>query len=251
MEELKAKILQGNVPKHVAIIMDGNGRWAKERGKDRIYGHMHGVESVREALTAAGEIGVKHLTLYAFSSENWGRPKEEVDALMELFVTTTLKELDTLQEKKVKLNAIGDISQLPESCIKALDEAKAQTANNDRIELILALSYSSKQEIIHAVKEIAKRVESGELTSDNIQESDFTQHLYTHGIPDPDFLIRTSGEERLSNFLLWQTAYTEFYFPTTMWPDFRKKDFFEAILHYQNKERRFGKTSEQITGNSL
>lgn len=247
--EIQNQIDKANVPSHVAIIMDGNGRWAKLRGEHRVFGHISGVEAVREALTAAGEIGVRYLTLYAFSTENWNRPKEEVDALMDLLVRTISAEVESLNENQVRLETIGDIDHLPVGAKEALAKAKADTAHNERVTLILALSYSSRWEIVHAVKQIAKDVEQNKLTSNEINEEVFSSYLATKNYPDPELMIRTSGETRLSNFLLWQLAYTEFYFTGIFWPDFKKENFYEAILDYQNRERRFGKTSGQLNDN--
>jgi len=234
------------IPKHVAIIMDGNGRWAKKKGEMRIFGHTNGVGSVREALTAAVEIGVKYLTLYAFSSENWSRPKEEISALMDLLVQSIYNEVDELNSKGVKLATIGDIEFLPESCQKALGEAKQSTKNNKKITLILALSYSSRREISLAVQKMTKEVVNGDLDSSAINEELISSYLSTSDYPDPELLIRTSGENRVSNFLMWQLAYTELYFTKILWPDFKKKNFYKAIFDYQKRERRFGKTSEQL-----
>ena len=236
-----------NIPQHIAIIMDGNGRWAKQQGEDRIFGHHEGVNSVREIVEAAAEVGVKYLTLYAFSTENWNRPKEEVDALMELLVATISMETPQLHKNGVKLEAIGNLKSLPESCYKELQESINTTKNNTRLTLVLALSYSSKWEIINGVKEIAEEVASGKLKSNDITEETISSHLCTTKYPDPELMIRTSGEHRISNFLLWQLAYAEFYFTDTLWPDFRKKEFYEAIHSYQSRERRFGKTSDQIS----
>ncbi|HRE95585.1 MAG TPA: isoprenyl transferase, partial [Flavobacteriales bacterium] len=233
---LKEQIDPKRIPLHVAIIMDGNGRWAKQKGESRIMGHISGVESVRESLTAATELGVKHLTLYAFSTENWNRPKEEVDALMNLLVNTIAQEIASLSENGVRLKAIGDIDNLPESCKAALFKAIDQTSNNTTIELILALSYSSRWEIVNATRKIAEMVKKGTLDPASISEDTIHQHLTTKGIPDPELLIRTSGEKRISNFLLWQCAYTEFYFTKTLWPDFKKEHFYEAIAAYQQRE---------------
>lgn len=235
------------VPQHIAIIMDGNGRWAKQQGENRIYGHYEGVNSVRDVVEGAGQVGVKYITLYAFSTENWNRPKEEVDALMELLVSTISAETPQLNKKNVRLQAIGNLNSLPEACLQELNESIALTSNNTGLTLVLALSYSSKWEIINAVKQIASEVKKGTLDSDTITEKDIEQHLCTRNIPDPELMIRTSGEHRISNFLLWQLAYAEFYFTEKLWPDFRKDDLFTAILNYQNRERRFGKTSEQLT----
>ena len=237
---------KNNIPKHVAIIMDGNGRWAKQKGEMRIFGHTNGVESVRESLTAAAEIGVKYLTLYAFSTENWNRPKEEVAALMDLLVKAIYDEVEELNEKGVRLETIGNTSILPVSCREALNEAKERTKNNDKITLILALSYSSRWEIAKAVKTMAEESISGKLDVETINEDLISSYLSTSNFPDPELLIRTSGENRVSNFLMWQLAYTELYFTETLWPDFKKEHFFKAIKDYQDRERRFGKTSEQI-----
>ena len=243
---LKEKINPAKLPEHIAIIMDGNGRWAKQQGEQRIFGHENGVKSVRETVEAAAEIGVKYLTLYAFSTENWNRPKEEVIALMQLLVYTINAETATLNKNSIRLQAIGDLKSLPPDCYKELQEAIEKTKNNSRMTLVLALSYSSRWEIINAVKEIAQKVEDKTLSASEINEDTIAQHLCTANIPDPELMIRTSGEHRISNFLLWQLAYSELYFTDKLWPDFRKEDLFEAILDYQNRERRFGKTSEQL-----
>ena len=237
------------VPQHIAIIMDGNGRWAKQQGENRIYGHYEGVNSVREVVEAAGEVGVKYITLYAFSTENWNRPKEEVDALMELLVSTISAETPQLNKKNVRLQAIGNLNSLPPACLAELNESIDLTSKNSGLTLVLALSYSSKWELINAVKHIASDVKNGVLNVDDISEKYIEQYLCTKHIPDPELMIRTSGEHRISNFLLWQLAYAEFYFTETLWPDFRKEDLYEAILNFQNRERRFGKTSEQLTQN--
>lgn len=236
----------GKVPNHVAIIMDGNGRWAKQQGENRIYGHYEGVNSVRSVVEAAAEIGVKYLTLYAFSTENWNRPKEEIDALMELLVATISIEAPQLHKNKVRLLAIGNLESLPPACLQELNESIQLTANNTGLTLVLALSYSSKWEITQAMKHIAKEVKEGKLSLEDITEKNIESYLCTKHIPDPELMIRTSGEHRISNFLLWQLAYAEFYFTDKLWPDFRKDDFFSAIVNYQNRERRFGKTSEQL-----
>ncbi len=238
---------KNKLPKHVAIIMDGNGRWAKQKGQERIFGHQNGVKSVKDVTEAAAELGISFLTLYAFSTENWNRPKAEVDALMELLVSTIHKEVPTLNKNKIQLQAIGNLNSLPVNCLAELNDAIKQTSNNDRLTLVLALSYSSKWEIIDAVKQVAKKVKSNELDIESINDLSFSNHLCTKNIPDPELLIRTSGEKRISNFLLWQIAYSELYFTETLWPDFQKENFFDAILDFQNRERRFGKTSEQIT----
>ncbi len=249
MEQTDYKTLLGasNIPQHVAIIMDGNGRWAKQKGEHRVFGHMNGVESVRAALTAATEAGVKYLTLYAFSSENWNRPKEEVEALMDLLVRTIVSEVDELNKNGVRLNAIGNLRSLPNDCLTVLTEAIDSTKKNKRITLNLALSYSSKDEITNAIKKIVEDVSLGKLNKNDISNELIDQYLLTRDIPDPDLLIRTSGEHRISNFLLWQIAYAELYFTDVLWPDFTKNEFFKAIYSYQQRERRFGKTSEQLT----
>ena len=236
-----------NLPQHIAIIMDGNGRWAKEKGKDRLFGHQHGVISVREVVEGCAEIGVKYLTLYAFSAENWNRPENEVNGLMELLVATIRKESESLHKNGVRLHIIGDLSALPNGCVEELNEAKELTAGNDSLHLTLALSYSSKWEIIEATKNIAQKVKDGVLQVNDIDEQCFSAHLNTADFPDPELMIRTSGEHRISNFLLFQLAYAELYFTHTHWPDFRRENLFEAILNFQNRERRFGKTSEQLT----
>lgn len=243
---LKSQIDLNRLPKHVAIIMDGNGRWAKQRGKPRVFGHHNGVTSVREVTEVAAELGVEYLTLYAFSTENWNRPSAEVTALMTLLVQTIHSEVNTLNKNNIRLQAIGDLSRLPAKTHKALLDGIEKTKNNTRMTLVLALNYSAKWEILDTVKKIAIQIEEGKLTSTQIDEHIFEAGLSTSGIPDPELMIRTSGEHRLSNFLLWQLAYAEFYFTDTLWPDFRKNDFYQAILDYQNRERRFGKTSEQI-----
>tara|TARA_B100000497_G_C7625432_1_gene375851 strand:+ start:362 stop:1126 length:765 start_codon:yes stop_codon:yes gene_type:complete len=224
------------IPGHVAIIMDGNGRWAKERGESRVFGHMHGVDSVRSSVEAAMELGVRHLTLYAFSTENWSRPKEEVEALMNLLVDTLVQEIKQLGEKGVRLRTIGDVAALPENCRVQLREAENVTANNETLDLILALSYSSKWEMVEAIK---KLIDAG-VSADEVTAEVVSEHLSTEGIPDPELMIRTSGEHRISNFLLWQLAYAEFHFTSTLWPDFGKESFFTAIRDFQNRERRFG-----------
>lgn len=244
---LVEQINTDKVPQHIAIIMDGNGRWAKQQGENRIYGHYEGVNSVRSVVEAAGEVGVKFITLYAFSTENWNRPKEEVDALMELLVSTISAETPQLNKKNVRLQAIGNLGSLPPACLQELNESIELTSKNTGLTLVLALSYSSKWELIDAVKQIATQVKNGNLAIDDITEKQIEQCLCTKHIPDPELMIRTSGEHRISNFLLWQLAYAEFYFTDKLWPDFRKDDLYEAILNYQNRERRFGKTSEQLT----
>lgn len=245
---LKDKLIKEKMPKHIAIIMDGNGRWAKEKGHDRLYGHFHGVESVRNIVEGCAELGIAYLTLYAFSTENWDRPKDEVTGLMELLVDTIKKEVPTLNKNKIRLHVIGNIAQLPASAQREVDEAKRETAHNTHMNLVMALSYSSRWEIINAVKEIANEVASGKLNPADVDAGLFADHLCTSGFPDPELVIRTSGEYRISNFLLYQIAYSELYFTDTLWPDFRKENLYEAIFDFQNRERRFGKTSEQITG---
>jgi undecaprenyl diphosphate synthase len=243
----KDQIDKAKVPIHVAIIMDGNGRWAKQKGKFRIFGHSNGVTSVRETVEAATEIGVKYLTMYAFSTENWNRPKLEVNALMELLVSTINKETDTLMKNNIRLNAIGDLNSLPDKCHKELLSAIEKTKGNNQMVLNLALSYSSRWEITNAMKKIAEKVKQGEIQPDEISEEVISNHLCTAGMPDPELLIRTSGELRISNYLMWQISYAELYFTEKLWPDFRKEDLYEAICEYQKRERRFGKTSEQLT----
>jgi undecaprenyl diphosphate synthase len=243
---LKTQIIKERVPEHVAIIMDGNGRWAKNHGELRVFGHMNGVKGVRESLTAASEIGIKYLTLYAFSTENWDRPMEEVSALMDLLVQTIVKELEGLQENEVRLKAIGDLNLLPAQCRQALEDAIEETKHNTRITLILALSYSARWELTKAMKQIATDVKNGALQPEEIHQDMISRYLETKDIPDPELLIRTSGEKRISNFLLWQIAYSELYFTDILWPDFKKEHFFEAVIAYQNRERRFGKISEQV-----
>ncbi len=235
-------IIPERVPQHVAIIMDGNGRWAKQQGKERIFGHFQGVESVRESVQACLEIGVKHLTLYAFSTENWNRPQEEVNALMELLVDTILAEVPSLNERGIRIRFIGDRHLLPQKCINTIEQAEQLTIQNHQLQLILALSYSGRWEIAKAVRRIT---EAG-INSDEITEDLISSYLETSDIPDPELLIRTSGEQRISNFLLWQIAYAELFFTDQLWPDFNKEMFFDAIRNYQGRERRFGKTSEQI-----
>jgi undecaprenyl diphosphate synthase len=243
---LISQIDSQKLPKHVAIIMDGNGRWAKERGLDRVYGHQQGVTGVHEVVSAAGELGIDYLTLYAFSTENWNRPKAEVDALMELLVKTIRKEIANLDHNNVRLGVIGDIESLPLTCQKEIADAIEQTKDNKGLNLILALSYSSKWELKTAIKAMAQKVKNDELALDDISDDVIKQHLATHAIPDPELMIRTGGEYRISNFLLYQLAYAELYFTDIQWPDFRKQHFYQAIIEFQNRERRFGKTSEQI-----
>ncbi len=244
--DLKSRINLEKLPRHIAVIMDGNGRWAKKHGKPRIFGHKNGVTSVREITEAAAELGVEYLTLYAFSTENWNRPKLEVNALMGLLVETIQKEVSTLNKNNIRLQAIGDISKLPSKSLKALKGAMEDTKQNSRMTLVLALNYSAKWEIVNATKKIAKSVEAGKVVAEDIDESTITNALETTGMPDPELLIRTSGETRISNFLLWQIAYAELYFTPIFWPEFRKKDLYQAIIDFQQRERRFGKISEQL-----
>ncbi|WP_140936691.1 isoprenyl transferase [Sphingobacterium lumbrici] len=243
---MKDKLDKNNVPRHIAIIMDGNGRWAKGLGKLRVFGHQNGVSAVRETLEGAIEIGVQYLTLYAFSSENWNRPKMEVKALMELLVNSLSKELKTFQKNGIRLNTIGNITDLPLNCQEKLKETIEATKFNTSCTLTLALSYGSRKEIVDAAKAIAGQVKDGRLNVEDISEDIFQQHLYTADLPDPDLMIRTSGEYRISNYLLWQMAYTELWFTSKMWPEFTRNDLFEAIVDFQQRERRFGKTSEQL-----
>lgn len=241
MSSYKEKIDKTRLPKHIAIIMDGNGRWAKERGYDRIFGHQNGVTSVRETTEAAAEIGIEYLTLYAFSTENWNRPQSEVDALMELLIDTIEKETPTLNKNNVRLMAIGDLSRLPEGAAAKLQRCIGQTSENSGLTLVLALSYSARWEITTAMKNICREVLAGTYSIDDINDDLISKHLTTNSIPDPDLMIRTSGEERISNFLLWQIAYSELYFTKTHWPAFRKENFYEAICEFQQRERRFGR----------
>ena len=243
----KEQVDMNNLPRHVAIIMDGNGRWAKDRGKPRTYGHKHGVTSVREASEAAAELGIQYLTLYAFSTENWKRPKYEVDALMHLLLQTINKEIKTLNKNKIRLNAIGNLDSMPNPIRQRLTQAIEDTAGNDRMTLTLALSYSSRWEILEAVKNISRDVSDHRISLEDITAEYFTTSLPSFPLPDPELLIRTSGEYRVSNFLLWQIAYSELFFCGKYWPDFRKEDLYEAIVSYQHRERRFGKTSDQLT----
>jgi undecaprenyl diphosphate synthase len=242
----KDKLNLDNLPRHVAIIMDGNGRWAKQRGRGRTYGHRHGVTSVRETAESAAEIGVEYLTLYAFSTENWKRPKMEVDALMKLLLQTINKETKTLHDNNIKLNAIGDLDVLPLAIRKKLMQTIEETSMHDRMTLTLALSYSSHWEIQQVARKLAREAIEGKIIPEDIDCNMITTNLLTYPLPDPELLIRTSGEYRISNFLLWQIAYSELYFTPKLWPDFRKEDLYEAICHYQKRERRFGKTSEQL-----
>lgn len=247
INQLKDSINSDNLPRHIAIIMDGNGRWATQKGQPRVFGHKSGVKSVREATEGAAELGIEFLTLYAFSVENWGRPKMEVSALMSLLVETLRTEIDTLNKNNIRLKTIGEIELMPEVTFKALLEGIESTSQNTGLTLTLALNYSSRSELTKATKIIAEKVKSGTLFPDEIDEEVIAQHLETAGIPDPEILIRTSGEFRLSNFILWQIAYTELIFTPVLWPDFTRKDLYQAIIDYQKRERRFGKISESIS----
>jgi undecaprenyl diphosphate synthase len=242
----KDAIDMNQLPSHIAIIMDGNGRWAKEQGQDRLFGHFHGVESVREIVEGCAELGIGYLTLYAFSTENWDRPEREVTGLMELLVETIRKEVPTLNRNNIKLHVIGDVGMLPEYAKKALQEALDMTASNTGLNLVMALSYSSRWELVEAVKKIAEHVKEGTLQPEGITQDTLQQYLSTSAFPDPELMIRTSGEYRISNFLLYQLAYAELYFTPTRWPEFRKEHLYDAILDFQKRERRFGKTSEQV-----
>ena len=245
--EIKEQINREKLPGHVAVIMDGNGRWARKQGFVRIKGHEKGVGAVRDTVEAAAELGIRYLTLYAFSTENWNRPKYEIDALMKLLVESIHNEMKTLMDNNIRLATIGDLQSLPSKSQRELKKAMDTTAINTGLTLVLALSYSSHWEIVEACRKIAETVQKGEMKPEEIDVHSFTAGLTTVGIPDPELLIRTSGEYRISNFLLWQIAYTELYFTPTLWPDFNKEEFFRAILDFQNRERRFGLTSEQIT----
>jgi undecaprenyl diphosphate synthase len=244
---LKENILSKTLPKHIAIIMDGNGRWAKQQGMLRAFGHENGTKSVRETVEACAEIGIECLTLYAFSTENWNRPKLEVKTLMRLLVSSLKKEINTLQKNNIKLSAIGNLNTLPKKVFKELNEVIEKTKNNNKMTLTLALSYGSREELLNTVKEISIKVKNNIISPDKIDESIINEHLYTQNLPDVDLLIRTSGEQRISNFLLWQIAYAELYFTSILWPDFTKQHLYEAIIEYQKRERRFGKTSEQLS----
>ena len=244
--DLKETVQSKKLPKHIAIIMDGNGRWAKQQGMLRAFGHENGTKAVRQTVEAAAEIGIENLTLYAFSTENWKRPKLEVQTLMRLLVSSLKKEIKTLQDNNIKLAAIGNLSTLPKKVYKELHEVIAQTKDNNRMTLTLALSYSSREELLNTVKEICNKVKNNIISLEKIDESIINEHLYTQNLPDVDLLIRTSGEHRISNFLLWQIAYAELYFTDVLWPDFTEEHLYEAIISYQKRERRFGKTSEQI-----
>ena len=243
---LQESINNDNLPKHLAIIMDGNGRWAKQKGLLSTLGHENGTKSVKTTVETCAKLGIENLTLYAFSTENWTRPKLEVDTLMKLLVNSLKKELKTLQENNIRLNSIGNLSKLPESILKELNGVIDKTKNNTRMILTLALSYGSREELLNVVKNISDKVKNNIISIDLIDESIINQHLYTHNLPDVDLLIRTSGEHRISNFMLWQIAYAELFFTDVLWPDFTDENLYEAIISYQKRERRFGKTSEQI-----
>jgi undecaprenyl diphosphate synthase len=242
----KEQIDISKVPQHVAVIMDGNGRWAAQRGNDRIFGHEHGIEAVRASIKAATEVNCKYLTLYAFSTENWNRPRLEVEALMTLLVRVIKSESDDLLKNNVRIKVIGDLKSLPSRVAREVEKIEAKLSGNNGLTVIMALSYSSKWEIINAVKSIASDVKKGKIEPENISQELFDSYLSTANIPDPELMIRTSGERRLSNFLLWQLAYSELYFTAKLWPDFSEEDFWEAIYSFQQRERRFGKTSDQI-----
>ena len=247
MQEILEKIDKNNLPKHVAIIMDGNGRWAKSRGEERTFGHKNAISAVRNAISACDKAGVEYLTLYTFSTENWNRPNDEVDTLMSLLSETLLKEAAELFSKGVRLHVIGEVEKLPTLVREQLLNVVDLTKNNTKSNLVLALSYGSQREILNAVKEIAQEVKEGKISAEDINEKLFENHLYTKDLPPVDLLIRTSGEVRISNFLLWQIAYAELQFLDIFWPDFQEEHLYQCIINYQNKERRFGKTSEQIT----
>lgn len=251
MSQLLEKIDKDHLPRHIAIIMDGNGRWAKEQGQDRLFGHFHGVESVRNIVEGCAELGIEYLTLYAFSTENWDRPEYEVVGLMELLVNTIRQEAETLHKNNIRLHVIGDRNMLPEYANKELDEALDITKNNAGLNLVMALSYSGRWELLNAVKNIAHEVREGKVQVEEIDQDTLQRFLCTSNFPDPELMIRTSGEFRISNFLLYQLAYAELYFTNVRWPDFRKENLYEAILDYQNRERRFGKTSEQVSKESI
>ncbi len=244
--KLLEQIDKENLPQHIAVIMDGNGRWAKDKGKNRVFGHKEGVIAARNITETCAEVGVKHLTLYTFSTENWNRPKYEISALMELLLRTIRKETINLEKNNIRLRTIGDISALPKKTRKELEESMEKTKDNDRMDLILALNYSGRAEIEQAMKRISEDIQLKKVKQEDISQELISKYLFTHDIPDPELLIRTSGETRISNFLLWQCAYTEFYFTNKFWPDFGDDDLYEAILNFQNRERRFGKTSEQL-----
>jgi undecaprenyl diphosphate synthase len=245
--DLKNKIYTDRLPEHIAIIMDGNGRWAKQKGKLRVFGHEKGAKAVKEVIEGCAEIGVKNLTLYAFSTENWNRPKLEVQTLMKLLISSLKKEIKTLHDNNIKLQAIGNLKALPAKVYNELLDVIEITKNNDRLTLTLALSYGSREELINTVKQISIKVKNNIISPEKIDELIINQHLYTQNLPDVDLLIRTGGEQRISNFLLWQIAYTELYFTNVFWPDFTKQHLYEALINYQKRERRFGKTSEQLS----
>lgn len=247
MSQLLEKIDKNHLPRHIAIIMDGNGRWAKEQGQDRLFGHFHGVESVRNIVEGCAELGIEYLTLYAFSTENWDRPEYEVVGLMELLVNTIRQEAETLHKNNIRLHVIGDMSMLPGYAKKELDEALGITKNNTGLNLVMALSYSGRWELLNAVKNIAHEVKEGKLKVEAIDQNVLQRFLTTSNFPDPELMIRTSGEFRISNFLLYQLAYAELYFTNVRWPDFRKENLYEAIVDFQGRERRFGKTGEQVS----
>jgi undecaprenyl diphosphate synthase len=244
---LKEQIDKKKLPNHIAIIMDGNGRWAKQKGFMRVIGHENGTKAVRQTVEASAELGIKNLTLYAFSTENWNRPKLEVQTLMKLLVKSLKKEIKTLQDNKIKLAAIGCLNDLPQKAHHELLDVIEKTKNNTNMTLTLALSYGSRAEIVNVIKELSLKVKNNIISTESIDESIINKHLYTQNLPDVDLLIRTSGEQRISNFLLWQIAYAELYFTDILWPDFTKENLYEALINYQNRERRFGKTSEQLT----
>ncbi len=244
---LKEQINKKKLPNHVAIIMDGNGRWAKQQGLLRVIGHENGTKAVRQTVEASAELGIKNLTLYAFSTENWNRPKLEVQTLMKLLVKSLKKEIKTLQDNNIKLSAIGCLQDLPKKANQELLDVIEKTKNNTNMTLTLALSYGSREEIVNVIKELSLKVKNNIISTESIDESIINKHLYTQNLPDVDLLIRTSGEQRISNFLLWQIAYAELYFTDILWPDFKKENLYEALINYQNRERRFGKTSEQLT----
>ncbi len=244
---LKSDIHSQNLPKHIAIIMDGNGRWAKEKGLLRVFGHENGTKSVRTTVESCAELGIENLTLYAFSTENWNRPKLEVKTLMQLLISSLKKEMSTMQKNSIRLNAIGNLEHLPTKVRKELLHVIDKTKDNTRMTLTLALSYGSRDELVNATKQICNKVKNNIISAENIDETLINQHLYTQNLPDVDLLIRTSGEKRISNFLLWQIAYAELYFTDVFWPDFTNENLYEAIINYQKRERRFGKTSEQLS----
>ena len=246
MDDIFNKIDKSRVPEHIAIIMDGNGRWAKKHGKERFFGHQQGVESVRTVIKAASKVGVKYLTLYTFSTENWNRPKEEVDALMYLLVTAVRNELESLKENQVRMKVIGDLDALPTECYNEFQRLIRETADDTGLTVVLAVSYSGRNELAYATRKIAVDVKNGKLNPEDITPDTVGQYLYDSTVPDPDILIRTGGEFRVSNFLLWQIAYSEFFFLPIMWPEFQKEDLWQVIWDFQNRERRFGKTGEQI-----